>query len=126
MSSGLADQEAILDHAVALQVGAIGDQRRQFRAQLVGQQAGPAAARAVTQAGHALGVEAVPPIAQGLPVHAAQARGVCAAVAVQHGGDRQQARGHAPVLPQSGLPAQLANRDILPYRYRWHRYSLAE
>ena len=48
MSSGLADQEVILDHAVALQVGGIGDQRRQFRAQLVGQQAGPAAARAVT------------------------------------------------------------------------------
>ena len=66
-------------------------------------------------------VEAVNPVAQGLAVHAADARGLGPAHPIQDRGQRQQAPALAGVLGCGRKPTKLTGREIRPYSDRcWH------
>jgi hypothetical protein len=73
---------------------------------------------AVEQARGTLAIEAVHPVAQGLPVHPADLRRLAPAPALGHRRQRQQtpALARVPTLPRQG--AQILRSEVLSKRYR--------
>jgi len=72
------------------------------------------AARPIGQAGQPLGVVAVHPVAQGLPVHAAAGGRLRARVALQHQRDRQHPPGRLRIPRPRRLPPQVGGRQLGP------------
>lgn len=67
-------------------------------------------------------VEAVNPVAQGLAVHAAEARRLAPAHPVQDGGEGQKATALVGVLRRGREPTKLMGREVRPHPHGgWHR-----
>src|SRR5215213_6058787 len=108
------------DAAVALELRAPEDQRLERRLPALVQAARPSRARPVAQAVDALGVVAVDPVPQRLPVHARGPRRRAPAHAVQGVGQGEQAAADPSVPLPPRLGPQLRGRTLLRDRHSHH------
>ena len=133
LDQGLQVDPAPAHHPVPLRVRPPLHDRRQLGPLLRGEARPAPGPGTVAEAGEALGVVAVHPVTQGLPVHAGRPRRGLARAALQHEGERQHATRRPRVPAPARRPSQLDRAQLLPrdpHRHgpsadRLHRRSTA-